>query len=117
MIHIFGIKNCSTIKKTIDWFTDNEIEFTFHDYKKEPATAEKIKHWQSKVDWQELINKRGTSWRKLSDDQKDNINNSDAAIEIMLENNSIIKRPIIEYGDKLWLGFDSKKLTDELLNN
>lgn len=112
MVHIYGIKNCNTIKKTLDWFTEKGIEFTFHDYKKEPASEEKIKQWQSKADWELLINKRGTSWRKLTEEEKAKVIDAPSAIPVMLQNNSLIKRPVIEYNQKLLIGFDEAELTD-----
>lgn len=116
MIHIYGIKNCGTIKKTLDWFEQANVDYTFHDYKKEPATEEKIKDWQEKADWQILINKRGTTWRKLSEETKENTTDAAAARKIMLDNNSIIKRPVIEWDNEIMVGFDPTIL-DQKLNS
>lgn len=117
MVHIYGIKNCGTIKKTLDWFDQEKVEYTFHDYKKEPATEEKIKDWQKKTDWALLVNKRGTTWRKLPEETKTNTTDATAARKIMLDNNSIIKRPVIEWGRDIIVGFDTEILNDKLNSN
>lgn len=114
MVHIYGIKNCGTIKKTLEWFEKKELEYTFHNYKKEAATEEKITSWIQKASWETLLNKRGTSWRKLSNEKKEEVTNAEAAIKVMLSNNSIIKRPVIEWGDKIIVGFDEENLKNQI---
>lgn len=104
MIKIYGIPNCDTIKKAKKWLTDNNIEFEFHDYKKKGITKSKLKDWCKEVDWETLLNRRGTTWRKLDDATKDGINKT-SAIDIMAENTSIIKRPVIETGKDILVGF------------
>ncbi|KZX78977.1 arsenate reductase [Oleiphilus sp. HI0009] len=101
---IYGIKACDTMKKATTWLTNHDIEFEFHDYKKSGITQEKLEFWLSHVEWDQLINKRGTTWRKLSDEQKTDVNNQ-KAIVLMLENQSLIKRPLIEYNNQVYLGF------------
>lgn len=102
---VYGIKNCNTVKKALNWLTENEIEFEFHDYKKSGITSEKIKEWQQKVAWESLINKRGTTWRKLSPELQASIVDEAAAVNLMQEHTSLIKRPIIEHSDFILLGF------------
>lgn len=104
MITMYGIPNCDTIKKAKKWLTDNSIEFEFHDYKKKSITKSKLKDWCKQSDWELLLNRRGTTWRKLDDATKESINKT-SAIEIMAENTSIIKRPVIETGDDILVGF------------
>ena len=103
-VTVYGIKACDTMKKAMTWLTDNGVSFEFHDYKKQGISEEKLRYWLSQVDWDVLINKRGTTWRKLSDADKDNIDN-DKAVALMLANQSLIKRPLLESGDKIHLGF------------
>lgn len=103
-IKIYGIKACDTMKKAMTWLESNDIDFVFHDYKKLAIDEPKLREWLSKVDWSELINRRGTTWRKLSDEQKTDVDN-DAAVKLMLENQSLIKRPLLENGDDIYLGF------------
>ncbi len=113
-LNIYGIKNCNTVKKALDWLDQNQLSYTFHDYKKEPATIEKLQQWEQKIDWQQLVNKRGTTWRKLTEDEQSRIQDADSANEALLSNNSMIKRPIIEYGEEILLGFDEKEYTEKL---
>ncbi len=107
MYTFYGIKNCNTVKKAIDWFNANGIEFTFHDYKKDGITATKLKDWNSQVSWELLVNKKGTTWRSLDDATKASITNAKNAIALMQEKTSVIKRPLIEKDGKvITLGFD-----------
>ena len=107
MIKIYGIPNCDTIKKARKWFDTNNIEYAFHDYKKSGVPESELKKWAKKAGWELLLNRRGTTWRKLSDKDKDNINET-SAIKIMLENPSIIKRPVLVSGKKLLIGFNEE---------
>lgn len=102
---MYGIKNCGTVKKAIDWFNENKIPFEFHDYKTEGITSTKLKEWAKLVGWETLFNKKGTTFRNLTDDQKQT-STAKEAIQIMKEQNSIIKRPVIEGGKNLVVGFD-----------
>ncbi len=108
MFTMFGIKNCDTIKKARKWLEAEGIEYQFHDYKKEGLSAELLASWVKDLGWEALVNKRGTTWRKLPDDIKESIDQA-SAIEIMLENNSIIKRPLLvdDANNKL-LGFKAE---------
>ena len=105
MIKIYGISNCDTMKKSRRWLEANGIEYDFHDYKKLGVPEKNLKNWVKQTGWETILNKRGTTWRKLDDDLKDNIDEA-AAIQVMLNNPSIIKRPILESGKLLLIGFD-----------
>jgi len=107
-VNIYGIKSCSTMKKATDWLQANEITFEFHDYKKLGIEADTLKGWLAKAPWDQLINKRGTTWRKLSDEDKENIDD-DKAIKLMLENTSLIKRPLLAINETIHLGFKSEQ--------
>lgn len=111
MITVYGIPNCDTMKKARKWLEENGVEYMFHDYKKTGITKSKLKDWCNKVDWELLLNRRGTTWRKLDEDTKANINKTHA-INIMAENTSIIKRPVIEVGDNLLVGFSEDEYTN-----
>lgn len=106
MLRVYGIKNCSTVKKALNWLDDNQLEYTFHDFKKEPATQEKLESWEKEVSWELLLNKRGTTWRKLTDEQQSSVKDASSANILLLENNSMIKRPIIESKKGILVGFD-----------
>lgn len=104
MIKIYGIPNCDTMKKARKWLEKNNLEYEFHDYKKLGVPDKNLKLWVKSAGWESILNKRGTTWRKLDDNIKDNINES-SAIQVMLENPSAIKRPILESGNILLVGF------------
>ena len=104
MIKIYGIPNCDTIKKARKWLKDNDIDYEFHDYKKQGVPEKELKIWAKQVGWETLLNKRGTTWRKLDDDTKNSVDEK-SAINIMLENPSIIKRPVLSSGKILLVGF------------
>ena len=114
MLHIYGIKNCNTVKKALDWLAEHNLEYTFHDYKKEPATAAKLLLWEEHVDWELLVNKKGTTWRKLSDAEKEAVVDAQSANAALLQNNSMIKRPVIETKDGIILGFDEAEYLQKL---
>jgi len=101
MLTVYGIPNCDTIKKTLNWLKTNQIEFQFHDYKKQGISREIIENWLSQTDWTTLVNKAGTTFKALSDEQKNAVNNAQSALELMLEKPSLIKRPIIENQGKV----------------
>jgi len=105
MIKVYGIPNCDTMKKARRWLEANGIEYDFQDYKKLGVPEKNLKNWVKQSGWETILNKRGTTWRKLDDDLKDNIDEA-AAIQVMLNNPSIIKRPILESGKLLLIGFD-----------
>ena len=101
---IYGIKNCDTMKKAFKWLEAQGINYDFQDYKKEAPSETQAKDWVESLGWENVINKRGTTWRKLDDQTKDSMNN-ELAVKTMLDNPSIIKRPLIEHNGKTLLGF------------
>ena len=107
---IYGIPNCDSIKKSIDWLNENQITFHFHNYKKSGIEKSTLKKWCKLVGWEMLLNKKGTTWKKIQPDYQ-NIEIDEAiAIDIMLQNNSIIKRPVIAFNNKLLVGFNENEL-------
>lgn len=107
MNKLFGIPNCDTIKKARKWMTENGIEYEFHDYKKLGVPEKELKNWIKQVGWEVLLNKRGTTWRKLDESTKESVDEK-LAIQIMLENPSIIKRPVLDSNDKIIVGFSEE---------
>lgn len=104
---IYGIKNCDTVKKALTWLNEKGVGFEFHDYKKEGVAEEKLKNWCQQVGWEILLNKKGTTWRKLNEAEQVSVTNEATAIKIMMNNTSIIKRPVLEKAGKvLAVGFD-----------
>jgi arsenate reductase (glutaredoxin) len=104
-IKIYGIKNCDTMKKTFLWFDEQQIAYTFHNYKTDGIETIKIKNWLSKISLNELVNKKGTTYKQLSNDDKNLLENKNTALKLIQENTSIIKRPLIEWNDSVLLGF------------
>ena len=104
MIKIYGIPNCDTMKKARKWLENNDVEYEFHDYKKQGVPEANLKKWVKSAGWEVVLNKRGTTWRKLPDDIKDNIDEA-SSIQVMLDNPSAIKRPVLESGKTILVGF------------
>ena len=104
VVTVYGITNCDTIKKARKWLDNAGIEFTFHDYRKQGLEKPLLESWVDTLGWEILLNRRGTTWRKLPDAIKDNIDRQ-SAIEIMLENPAIIKRPLLNKAGRWHLGF------------
>lgn len=105
-IKLYGIPNCDTVKKARNWLAGNNIEVEFHDFKKQGLSAELAQLWLQQASWEQLINRKGMTWRGLSDVQK-NIGSNEDAQKLMLEKTSVIKRPLLEQDGKLLhIGFD-----------
>ncbi len=112
---VYGIKNCDTVKKALNWLKANNKIFEFHDYKKEGITTEKLQSWCSQVGWENLLNRRGTTWRKLDEETRNAVTDETQAVNVMLTNTSIIKRPVIEKDGKvLMVGFDEASYSAKL---
>ncbi len=108
---IFGIKNCDTMKKSFKWLEQNNVSYEFHDYKKHEPDTEVLKQAISAHGWERVINKRGTTWRRLPEDVQ-NTMNDDNAVKIALENPSLIKRPLLLHKGTTYLGFKEEKYKD-----
>ncbi|MCK8129300.1 ArsC family reductase [Pseudoalteromonas sp. 2CM39R] len=104
MTIMYGISNCDTIKKAKKYLTDNNQEFTFHDYRKDGISAELVNEFAAHIDWQDLVNKRGTTYRQLSDEQKQNLD-KESALALLVEQPAMIKRPVLVYNGQYHLGF------------
>ncbi|MFD2969065.1 ArsC family reductase [Sphingobacterium bambusae] len=113
-VHIYGIKNCSTVKKALDWFDKKNLDYVFHDYKKEPATLEKLEQWEKEVAWEQLLNKKGTTWRKLDPAEQAAVSDAATANSVLLQHNSMIKRPLIESPKGIILGFNETEYATKL---
>ena len=107
---VYGIPNCNTIKKARTWLTENGFEYEFHDFKKLGITAEKLVEWCAVFGWEKVLNKKGTTWRKLSSETQGGVKDQASAVEVMLANPSAIKRPVIEQDGKvLLIGFQEEE--------
>ena len=103
---IYGIKNCNTVKKALDWFKVNNIAYDFHDFKKLGISESKLEQWAAQTGWEALLNKRGTTWKKLYIAMQNSITSKQEAFKLMKKKTSIIKRPVIETDKGVVLGFD-----------
>jgi arsenate reductase (glutaredoxin) len=103
-ITIYGIPNCDTVKKARDWLAGRGLDYVFHDYKKQGADAAKIARWIEQAGWEKVLNRAGTTFKKLPDADKADIDAAKAAA-LMAANPSCIKRPVLEYPGGLLVGF------------
>ena len=104
MTTLFGISNCDTIKKARKWLEQNDIAYTFHDYRKDGLEAGWLAETEAALGWEDLLNKRGTTFRQLTDEQKSDLN-KDTALGLMLEYPAMIKRPVLIHNGNYYLGF------------
>ena len=104
---LYGIPNCDTVKKARTWLAEQGQDFTFHDFKKQGLARETVAGWLDQLDWEVLVNRKGTTWRNMSDEQKAAVVDKASALELMLANPSVIKRPVLDAGGRLSVGFSS----------
>jgi len=103
---LYGIKNCDTVKKARKWLDQNGVDYQFHDFKKDGLDDPLLSSWEKALGWEALINRRGTTWRKLPEEVRGTIS-AQTAHAIMLENPSIIKRPVVESANEVRVGFNA----------
>src|SRR5690606_25077865 len=111
---IYGIRHCDTMKKARAWLDEHNVEHTFHDYKKAGIDAERLERWCDEAGWQTLLNRSGTTFRKLPDADKAGLDRG-KAVRLMLCQPSMIKRPVLESGVRVLVGFDPQAYAHELL--
>jgi arsenate reductase len=104
MTTIYGIKNCDTMKKARAWLDGKGVAYAFHDYKSAGIERSRLEAWARQVGWEALLNRAGTTFRKLPDEDKEGLTEA-KAIALMLAQPSMIKRPVLEAGGKLLVGF------------
>jgi Spx/MgsR family transcriptional regulator len=114
MTTLYGIKNCDTIKKARAWLTTNNIEYTFHDYRQNGLDAQWLEQAEQHLGWEQMLNKRGTTFRQLPDEQKQSVDKS-AALALMLEYPAMIKRPIAIHKDVYSIGFKADQYAELFL--
>ncbi|MCE9678768.1 ArsC family reductase [Shewanella sp. AS1] len=105
---LYGIKNCDTVKKARKWLETNQQSITFHDFREDGLDRASLESWAETLGWEALFNKRSTSFRNLSEDEKADLN-QDKAIELMCSYPTLIKRPILVHGDQVLVGFNAGK--------
>lgn len=110
---LYGIKNCDTVKKACRWLNDNGIAYQFHDFRVDGLDRKTIDDWLKTVAWQDLLNRKSTTWRQLEPAQRDNLN-AESAIELMLTSPTIIKRPVLVQTDSVVIGFSDESYSNQL---
>ncbi|MFV0645478.1 MAG: ArsC family reductase [Sphingomonadaceae bacterium] len=113
-VTLYGIPNCDTVKKARKWMDAHEIDYSFHDYKKAGAEAGKLGKWIDAAGLDTVLNRRGTTFRKLDEEDKADIDH-DKAVRLLLAHPSMIKRPIVEYPDGLLVGFKPEEWEKALM--
>jgi Spx/MgsR family transcriptional regulator len=113
MVTIYGIRNCDTMKKAFAWLDSHGVAYTFVDYKKAGVVAGRLPRWLEKSGWQVLLNTRGLMWKKLDDADRADVDAAKAA-RLMIATPSLIKRPVIEAGDTVLVGFDAARYEETL---
>jgi arsenate reductase len=103
-IAVYGIKNCDTMKKARAWLDEHRIAYAFYDYQNEGIEKETLEGWAKQIGWETLLNRAGTTFKKLSDKDKEGLTEK-KAITLMLAQPSMIKRPVVDAGGKLTVGF------------
>ena len=114
MVTLYGIKACDTVKKARRWLDQNSIAYQFQDFRIDGLTSEQLQDFADRVDWNTLLNRSSTSWRQLSDEQRSHIN-LETALALMLITPTLIKRPLLDTGNKLIVGFKVESYCAELL--
>jgi Spx/MgsR family transcriptional regulator len=111
MTTLYGIKNCDTIKKARAWLSANNIDYTFHDYRQNGLDSQWLEQAELALGWELMLNKRGTTFRQLSEEQKQGVDKM-AALALMLEHPAMIKRPILIHNDKYFIGFKAAQYAE-----
>ncbi|MEZ8144133.1 arsenate reductase [Enterovibrio norvegicus FF-33] len=107
---VYGIKNCDTIKKALKWLEAEDKAFTFHDYRKDGIDQDMLKQFVEVLGWEAMLNKRGTTFRALSEEQKSNLDETNA-VALMLVHPAMIKRPLLAHNGNYYLGFKPDEYT------
>ena len=113
MITLFGIPNCDTVKKARAWLTAQGIDYQFHDFKKQGVPPERLNAWIAAVGWEKLLNRKGTTWRKLNEVTQATAVDAESTAKLLILNASLIKRPVVEWADlasatDISVGFDAE---------
>jgi len=105
-ITLYGIPNCDTVKRARAWLAEHGLEAAFHDFKKAGVPADRLEAWIGAVGWEALLNRKGTTWRKLDEATRAGVMDAASAAALMRAQPSVIKRPVVEWGRAITVGFD-----------
>ena len=106
---LYGIANCDTVRKTRAWLAANGVDTVFHDFKKLGLSPALAQRWTDAVGWETLVNRKGTTWRSLPQARRELVTDADAAHALMQEFPSVVKRPVLEVGAQVIVGFDEAR--------
>jgi Spx/MgsR family transcriptional regulator len=115
LMKVYGITNCNTVKKALDWLKANHVDYEFHDFKKLGISEEKLQEWDAKAGYEKFLNKQGLTWKQLSPEVKESIITCADALKLLQQKTSMIKRPVIEDNGFLFFGFDEKVYEKQLI--
>jgi len=105
-VTLYGIPNCDTVKKARQWLTDRGIEHQFHDFKKQGLDRSLLDAWLPQASWEKLLNRKGTMWRRMDESAQAGVVDGASAAQLMMEFPSLVKRPVVDWGGKITVGFD-----------
>jgi arsenate reductase (glutaredoxin) len=108
---VYGLRNCTTVRKALGWLDAHGVAYRFHDFKRDGLPEDTLAAWLADIGWEALINRRGTTWRNLPPERRDSLD-GDTAPELIRENLSIIRRPVIEYSGGRLVGFDEERFAE-----
>jgi Spx/MgsR family transcriptional regulator len=111
-ITVYGIPNCDTVKKARAFLAERGLAHAFHDYKKQGVPQEALTRWVAEVGWERLLNRQGTTWRKLPAERQSGVHDAASAIALMTEQPSVIRRPVLVGDDQLLVGFNPDQWSD-----
>ena len=113
MLTVYGIKNCDTCRRAKKFLADNSIEFAFHDVREDGLDIQMLERWSSRIEWQRLLNRQSLTWRKLPEELRNNLG-KDRAFAAILDQPTLIKRPVLEHPAFFAVGFSEKRFADYL---
>ncbi len=111
MTTLYGIKNCDSVKKARKWLDENNTDYQFHDFRETPIKQQQVKAWIAQLGWDTVVNKRSTSWKQLSEEQR-NTMDAKSAIAAILDNPTLVKRPLLDINGDYTVGFNAKIYQD-----
>ncbi len=115
MLDVYGIRNCNTVKKALAWLDEHGVDYRFHDLKREGVDEDRLRRWVEALGWEALLNRKGLTWRRLSEDERARVTDAESAMALMREKPTIIKRPVVERdGEAILLGFDADAYAEAL---
>lgn len=116
MLTVFGIKSCDTCRKARKYFAENDIEFRFHDVRDEGLDIQMLERWSTRIDWLKLLNKQSLTWRRIPEVDRANMT-KEKAFALMLENPTLVKRPVLESKEFIAVGFSENRFSNFLSKN